>query len=69
MNFLSNLNAMQNLFKNEKLQKLIEYLRNEIQGTYFEGHVYLVGGVVRDAFLGKASKDVDIVVDLSLIHI
>ena len=64
MNFLSNLNAMQNLFKNEKLQKLIEYLRNEIQGTYFEGHVYLVGGVVRDAFLGKASKDVDIVVDI-----
>jgi len=45
----------------EKIEKLIY---NAISGSAFEGHVYLVGGVVRDAILNRPTNDIDIVVDL-----
>ena len=46
-----------------KYVTLIEKLRNLIAGSMFEGKVYIVGGFVRDAILGKPIKDVDLVVE------
>ena len=44
---------------------ILDYLKEIIKGTEFEGHVYSVGGCERDKHLGmKTIKDIDIVVDL-----
>lgn len=50
--------------KNPKIIKLIEFLKNKIKGTSYEKHVFLVGGCVRDAILGRDCEDVDVVVDI-----
>lgn len=39
-------------------------LRDIIKGSPFEGHVYCVGGCVRDMLLHRPIKDIDLVVDL-----
>ena len=44
--------------------KVVDILKNIIAGSKFEGHVYCVGGCVRDLLLGRSIKDIDIVVDL-----
>ena len=44
--------------------QLIEYIKSSIKGTIFNNHVFLVGGFVRDSYMGKPCKDIDIVVDL-----
>lgn len=41
-----------------------EYLRTCIEGSKFEGHVYAVGGCMRDYLLSRPIKDIDICVDL-----
>lgn len=38
------------------------FLKAMVQGTEWEGKVFLVGGFVRDELLGKAPKDADIVI-------
>ena len=44
---------------------ILDYLKEIIKDTEFEGHVYSVGGCERDKHLGmKTIKDIDIVVDL-----
>lgn len=43
---------------------ILEYLSRIIRGTGWEGHLYAVGGCVRDEFLGSEIHDVDIAVDL-----
>lgn len=48
----------------EKFRQVMEYLRKIIKGTEFEGHVFAVGGCVRDRRLGHEIKDIDLVVDL-----
>lgn len=51
-------------------ERIMKYLARQIKGTRFEGHVYAVGGCVRDTQIakdeGKAGniKDIDLVVDL-----
>ena len=43
---------------------IIEYLKVIIKGTEWEGHVYTVGGCVRDEIIGDEVKDIDICVTL-----
>ena len=52
------------IFKDPKIVKLIETLRDEIKGTAFENHVFVVGGSVRDSILGLPVKDIDLVVNM-----
>ena len=51
---------------NSKIGKLIERINGYIKGSIFQGHVFVVGGAVRDYVMGleKQSSDCDIVVDL-----
>ena len=44
--------------------KILEYFRRISEGTQWEGHLYAVGGCVRDEILGSPIHDVDIAVDL-----
>lgn len=46
-----------------KYIRLIERLKELIDGSVFSGKVYVVGGFVRDAILGNPIKDIDIVVE------
>lgn len=57
---------MDNLLKieNPRVIKLIEYIKEKIKGTHYEGHVFMVGGSVRDAIMGIPSNDIDIAVDI-----
>lgn len=45
-------------------QKILEYFRGIAKGTKWEGHLYAVGGCVRDEVLGTEIHDVDIAVDI-----
>lgn len=47
-----------------KFIEITNYIRNIIQDTEFEQHVYVVGGTVRDLIMEKEIKDIDLVVDL-----
>lgn len=42
----------------------VEYLKDLIKGTEFEGTVYIAGGAVRDELMGNPIKDIDLVVDM-----
>lgn len=48
-----------------QLQEVIDELKTQewVQKLAKNAEVYVVGGIVRDAFLGKESKDVDLIVD------
>lgn len=50
--------------KISEFMQVMDYLRDIINGTEFEGHVFAVGGCVRDKNLGSDIKDIDLVVDL-----
>ena len=43
---------------------ITEYIGSIIKGTPFEGHVFAVGGSVRDFYMGNDIKDIDLVIDL-----
>lgn len=43
---------------------ILDYLRDVIDGSQWEGHVFAVGGCCRDEILGNEIKDVDLAVDL-----
>ena len=45
-------------------EEIISTLREIIEGTEYEGHVFTVGGCERDRILKRDIKDVDIVIDL-----
>lgn len=51
------------IFKDEKIKKVLEKIKNAIKLTHFDGKVYVVGGAVRDALLGLPVKDIDVVVE------
>lgn len=40
-----------------------EFIRNTIKGTEWEGKVFIAGGYVRDEFMGKDPKDLDLLVN------
>lgn len=44
--------------------KILDYFRRVSEGTKWDGHLYAVGGCVRDEILGAPIHDVDIAVDL-----
>lgn len=46
--------------------RICRYLRDLVEGTQWEGHIYAVGGCCRDQILGVPIKDVDLAVDLPL---
>jgi len=50
--------------KTEKYIQIKEYLRDLIKGTEWEGHVFAVGGCVRDEIMGQEIKDIDLCVSL-----
>lgn len=50
--------------KQDLYNSIKEYLRRIIEGTEWEGHVYTVGGCVRDEIIGDEVKDIDICVTL-----
>lgn len=48
----------------ETYHHILEYFKEVSRGTKWEGHLYAVGGCVRDEILGSEIHDVDIAVDL-----
>jgi len=54
------------IFKNapEDVKKLVALIKKDIEGTAFEGKVYLVGGVIRDLLTGHTPNDINIVVEM-----
>ncbi len=50
--------------KQEKYIQIKDYLRDLIKGTEWEGHVFAVGGCVRDEIMGQEIKDIDLCVSL-----
>ena len=48
----------------EKFLEISEYIGNVIKHSKFDGHVFIVGGSVRDFVMGNDPKDIDICVDL-----
>lgn len=47
-----------------KFIEITNYIRDIIQDTEFEQHVYVVGGSVRDLIMELEIKDIDLVIDL-----
>lgn len=47
----------------ERFESVISYLRDLINGSSFEGHVFAVGGCVRDLLMEREIKDIDLVID------
>jgi len=45
-------------------ERALKYIGELIQGSLFEGRVFLAGGAVRDEMLGLDVKDIDLVVNL-----
>lgn len=45
-------------------RNILDYFRDITAGTEWEGHLFAVGGCVRDEILGAEIKDVDIAVDI-----
>ena len=52
------------IFKDEKIKKLLKLIQTSIKGTHFEGKVYVCGGAVRDALLNEPIKDLDVCIEL-----
>lgn len=46
------------------MNRTVRLLKEYIEGTIFEGKVFVAGGAVRDFLMGKESKDIDLLVDL-----
>jgi len=51
------------IFKDERLKKVIAIIKDTIKLTAFENHVFLVGGCIRNSILNLPINDIDIAVD------
>lgn len=49
---------------NRHYHQILDYFKGIIKSTKWEGHLYAVGGCIRDEILGTEIHDIDIVVDL-----
>lgn len=59
-----NENTMKKLLKEGIKEKTAEdFIRQTIKGTEWEGKVFVAGGYVRDEFMGKDPKDLDLLVN------
>lgn len=47
-----------------KFEEILSYIRNLINGTEWENHVFAVGGCIRDRIMDRNPKDIDLCVDL-----
>ena len=47
-----------------KFTTITEYIKEIIRGTIYEGHIYCVGGSIRDLVMKKPIKDIDLVIDI-----
>ena len=52
------------LLEAAKEQLAVEFLRQQIKSSRWQGKVYLAGGYVRDELMGLTPKDIDLVVDM-----
>ena len=50
--------------KKERYIQIKDFLKGLIVGTEWEGHVFTVGGCVRDEIMGLEIKDIDMCVSL-----
>lgn len=50
--------------KHEEYENIKKFLGELIKGTEWEGHVYAVGGCVRDELMGSEIKDIDLCISL-----
>ena len=50
--------------KQEEFKKIANYIGDIIKDTPWYQHIYIVGGSVRDFYMGNDIKDIDLVIDL-----
>ena len=50
--------------KQEEFKKIANYIGDIIKDTHWYQHIYIVGGSVRDFYMGNDIKDIDLVIDL-----
>ena len=50
--------------KQDELKKIANYIGDIIKDTPWYQHIYIVGGSVRDFYMGNDIKDIDLVIDL-----
>ena len=50
--------------KQEEFKKIANYIGDIIKDTPWYHHIYIVGGSVRDFYMGNDIKDIDLVIDL-----
>lgn len=51
------------IFKDEKILKIIEKIKNAVKLTSFEGSIFVTGGAIRSSLLKQPVNDLDIVVE------
>lgn len=51
------------IIKDKRVLKIIDKLKNAVKQTQLEGHVYLVGGVIKSSLLNLPIHDIDIVIE------
>jgi poly(A) polymerase len=52
------------IYEDSPFGETLKTIKEDIKGTEWENHVFLVGGAVRDCLLGGKMKDIDLCVDL-----
>ena len=53
------------IIKDERVNKIIEKIRNAIKLSRFENHVFITGGCIRNSLLNLPVKDIDVVTDIA----
>jgi len=48
----------------DKIKASVEFIKNLIKGTEWEGNVFIAGGAVRDELMGNDPKDIDLLINI-----